>query len=124
MDLTVTTRRLDDGSGNDGLPVVAAAGELDLTTAPRLRELLVGLATDGERHAVVDLSGLEFIDSIGLGVIVATVKRFRSLGGDLHVAVTTDRIRAPFELTGLTAAFPLHSSVEAAVDAATAAATG
>ncbi len=108
---------------DDGPPVVAAAGELDLTTAPRLRQVLVGLATDGDRHAVIDLSGLEFIDSIGLGVVVATVKRFRALGGDLHVAITSDRIRAPFELTGLDAAFTLHPSVEGAVEAATAAAT-
>ena len=118
----MTTRRMGEAVGTDGVAVVAAVGELDLTTAPRLREVLVGLATSGERHAVADLSGLEFIDSIGLGVVVASVKRFRALGGELHVAVTTDRIRGPFELTGLTAAFTLHPSVEAAVASATAAA--
>ncbi|MGH9136048.1 MAG: STAS domain-containing protein [Acidimicrobiales bacterium] len=115
MDLGLTTRRADTGEG-DGVPVVACTGELDLTTAPRLRDALLRLATAGERRVVADLSGIVFIDSIGLGVVVASLKRFRALGGELYVVIG-DRIRTPFEITGLTAAFPLYTSVDDATTA-------
>ncbi len=107
-----------DVTETDGVPVVAVRGEVDFGTAPRLRELLVSTATDGNKTAVVDLRGVDFLDSTGLGVLVGALKRYRTLGGDLHLVISTSRIRAVFELTGLTSAFPIHDTVGAAVEAA------
>jgi anti-sigma B factor antagonist len=103
-------------------PVVVVRGEVDFGSAPRLRELLVKRAMDGGQHVVVDLSGVEFLDSTGLGVLVGSLKRYRTLGGDLYMVVTTDRIRAVFELTGLTSAFTLFADRATAVAEAAAAA--
>ena len=102
-----------------GVPVLRITGELDVSTAPRVRERLVSMATGGP--AVIDLDGLEFIDSTGLGVLVGGLKRFRTLGGDLLLVCTVRRIMTVFEITGLTAAFGIYSSVEEAVAAVPAA---
>lgn len=102
----------------DGWTVVAASGEIDVASAPELRERLGALVDGGAHRIVVDLEGVDFIDSTGLGVLVGALKRYRTLGGDLHLVVSTSRIRSVFELTGLTAAFPIHDTVGSAVEAA------
>ena len=99
----------------DGVPVVAAVGEIDFATAPRLRDTLLKPVMDGQTRVVADLAGVEFLDSTGLGVLVAVLKRARSLGGDLALVVTSQRIRAVFEVTGLTEVFTLAVDPAAAV---------
>lgn len=98
----------------DGTPVVALDGDLDLATAPKLRDALVSLATSGERLAVVDLSEVAFIDSTGLGVLVGGLKRFRSLEGDLRVVIASSRVARVFEMTGLDKAFSVHATADLA----------
>ena len=107
-----------DVNVTDGVPVVAVRGEVDFGTAPRLRELLIAQAMDGNTDVVVDLRAVEFLDSTGLGVLVGALKRYRTLGGDLHLVISTSRIRSVFELTGLTTAFSIHDTVGAAVEGA------
>jgi anti-sigma B factor antagonist len=107
-----------DVNVTDDVPVVAVRGEVDFGSAPRLRELLISTAMDGNHHVVVDLRAVDFLDSTGLGVLVGALKRYRTLDGDLHLVISTSRIRSVFELTGLTAAFPIHDTVGAAVEAA------
>ena len=100
-----------------GVTVLRARGEIDLGSAPRLRAAAVDRLVAGDRALVLDLSAVEFIDSIGLGTVVAIVKRARSLGGDVAVVITLDRIRKPFELTGLASVLAIHDDVDAAVAA-------
>ncbi len=102
----------------EGVPVVAVRGEVDFGSAPRLRELLVATAMEGHHRVVVDLRAVDFLDSTGLGVLVGALKRYRTLRCDLHLVISTSRIRSVFELTGLTSAFPIHDTVGAALAAA------
>jgi len=94
--------------------VLAVTGEVDVYTAPRLRERLVELASEGKRQIVVDLEGVEFLDSTGLGVLVGGLKRLRSHDGDLELVCTQARILKVFEITGLTKVFSVHDSLDAA----------
>lgn len=94
--------------------VLAVEGEVDVYTAPRLREKLVELATLGRRQIVIDLEGVDFLDSTGLGVLVGGLKRLRSNDGDLSLVCTQARILKVFEITGLTKVFSIHDSVGAA----------
>ncbi len=95
--------------------VVAVRGEVDIATAPKLREKLVELASQGAQKVVVDLEGVDFLDSTGLGVLVGGLKRLRSHDGDLLLVCTQSRILKVFEITGLTKVFSIYESVDAAV---------
>jgi anti-sigma B factor antagonist len=104
-----------DVSSLDGWTVVTIYGELDVASAPALRERLIGLVNEGSAHLVLDLEGLDFLDSTGLGVIISALKRARTNDGDLRLVCTQSRIRRLFEITALDKAFPLHASLEEAI---------
>jgi anti-sigma B factor antagonist len=94
-----------------GLPVIAVVGEIDVATAPQLREALHGVIADGRATVVLDLLAVTFLDSTALGVLVGGLKRCREMGGELHVVVTDARIKKIFEITGLNKVFPLVDTV-------------
>ena len=98
-----------------GWTVVSVYGEVDVATAPELRERLVDLVNEGRSRLVVDLGGVDFLDSTGLGMIVSALKRARTHGGDLRVVCTESRITRLFEITGLDKALTLLPTVDAAV---------
>ena len=104
-----------DVTEQNGVAVLAVKGEVDVYTAPRLREKLVELVTQGKHRIVVDLEGVEFLDSTGLGVLVGGLKRVRSHNGDLSLVCNQHRILKVFEITGLNRAFSIYDSVDAAV---------
>ncbi|CAN5221533.1 hypothetical protein BH18ACT4_BH18ACT4_06720 [soil metagenome] len=95
--------------------VLAVHGEVDVATAPRLREQVLALVADGYEHIVIDLEGVEFLDSTGLGVLVGALKRVRTHGGELSLVCTRPRVLKVFEITGLTRVFAIHGSVASAV---------
>jgi anti-sigma B factor antagonist len=98
-----------------GWTVVNVYGEVDVATTPELREVLVGLVGDGATRLILDLDGVDFIDSTGLGTIISALKRARTHGGDLRLVCTQARITRLFEITGLDKAVPLLPSLDAAV---------
>ncbi len=104
-------------SDRDGWAVLAVTGEVDVATAPRLREQLIDLVNEGQHRIVVDLEKVEFLDSTGLGVLVGALKRVRTHDGELALVCTESRILKVFEITGLTKVFPMHRSVDEAVAA-------
>lgn len=99
----------------DGWTVVAASGEIDVATAPRLREQLIDLIAAGRRQLVVDLSWVDFIDSTGLGVLIGALKRIRSHDGDFGLVIDDPRVLKVFDITGLDQVFRIHASLELAV---------
>lgn len=111
MDLSVTSRE------QGGRTVVEVGGEIDVYTAPVLRERLNDLVGEGRHHLVVDMEGVDFLDSTGLGVLVGGLKRVRSHDGSLHLVCTQEKILKVFRITGLTKVFPIHSTVDEAVTA-------
>ena len=92
-------------------PVVAVRGELDIEGAPELRTALSDAIEEhpGE-HVVVDLEGVDFIDSAGLGVLLGGLERARGAGGDLTLVATGQAVVRVLELTGLTRVFEIHGS--------------
>ena len=92
-------------------------GEVDVYTAPMLREQIRELAARGAVHLIADLSQVDFLDSTGLGVLVGGLKRLREDGGSLALVITTPRILRIFQITGLTKAFAAWPSVADAITA-------
>jgi anti-sigma B factor antagonist len=101
----------------DGWSVVAVTGELELGTAPRLRQQVVSLIGGGRSHLVIDLSGVDFVDSVGLGVVVGALKRARTHGGDVLITGAEPRVRALFEITRLDEIIGLYPDVAGALAA-------
>jgi anti-sigma B factor antagonist len=90
-----------------GAALVCLAGELDIATAPRLREELLWLVNSGIRTVTVDLARLTFIDSTGLSVLVMAMKRLREEGGDLALRSPNPAAQHIFDVTGLTKVFAI-----------------
>ena len=85
-----------------GFTVIAVSGEIDVYTAPKLRERLIGLVEAGSYQLIVDMEGVEFLDSTGLGVLVGGLKRVRAHDGWIDLVCTQGRILRIFRITGLT----------------------
>ncbi len=100
----------------DGVAVVRASGEVDVSTTPALRAELASIPESAEK-VVVDLSGVTFLDSTGLGVLIAAMKRLRDsdTGGQVQLVVTRPHIQKVLEVTGLTAVFPIFGSLDEAL---------
>jgi anti-sigma B factor antagonist len=103
-----------DVSKVDSHSLVAVDGEIDVYTAPKLREKLIELVSEGSYDVVVNLEGVDFLDSTGLGVLVGALKRVKAHEGSLSLVCTQDKILKIFKITGLTKVFPIYSSVEEA----------
>ncbi len=94
--------------------VLAVGGEVDLGSAPQLKDKLTELVADGHLHVVVDLTATEFLDSTGLGALVAGLKRLRAHHGDMRIVCTTPRVRKVFEITHVDRVLPLYETVDEA----------
>lgn len=101
----------------DGIEVVEVEGEIDVYTAPRLRELLIDLVNENTYHFVVNMEKVDFLDSTGLGVLVGALKRMRPHNGSLDVVCTQERILKILRITGLTKVFAIYQTVDQAITA-------
>jgi len=95
--------------------VLAVSGEIDIATAPSLREKLHSLLAEGHLQLIIDLDEVTFLDSTALGVLVGVLKRARTEGGELRVVCNQPRVRKVFEITRLDSAFDLCTSVDDAI---------
>ena len=84
-------------------------GEVDVYTAPQLKEELVAAIEGGCANVIVDLQGVGFIDSSGLGVLVSALRRAREREGAVRIVCTRDNILKIFRITGLDKVFPIFS---------------
>ena len=111
MNLTLTTREVGERT------VVAVGGEIDVYTAPKLRDRITELVADGVYHLVIDMEQVEFLDSTGLGVLVGGLKKVRAHDGSMELICSQDRLLKIFRITGLAKVFTIHESESAALGA-------
>lgn len=101
--------------------LLTVAGRLDAASAPQFKQRLDSLFDQGRYRIVLDLSGLEYIASPGLRVLIESRKRARDLkitdleGGDVRIANLPPRIKEVFDLTGFTSLFEIYPDVTEAV---------
>ncbi len=91
-------------------------GEIDMATAPRFRQRLLSVVGAGAQNVVIDLTGVDFIDSTGFGVLLGAAKRVRSGGGEIRLVVVGARLTELIELTRLDRVMDVFDSVSAATD--------
>jgi anti-sigma B factor antagonist len=107
IDLTLATSDL-----GDGMAMLSVRGEVDLATAPRLKQVLNGLVDDGALDVLVDLSETTFIDSTTLGVLMTQARRLRAADGDLVIVCRDRNVRRIFEITLLDRLFEIVDTRE------------
>lgn len=99
-----------------GCAVLSAAGEIDLYTAPALRDALVAAAESSSR-IVIDLSRVTFLDSTGLGVMLGALGRARSVQRSVALVGPTSMVRRVLEITRLNQVFPTYGELDEALAA-------
>jgi anti-sigma B factor antagonist len=100
---------LSDGDG----AVIRTSGRLNMVAAPKLRDLVAHIVRqDGRSQVVVDLADTNFIDSSGLGALVAGLKTARAAGGDLRIARAQAQILLVLNLTNMDQVLRPYATVE------------
>jgi len=98
---------------SDGTIVVSLAGELDLYNAAAVREALLECCAESPERLIIDLSGVKFIDSTALGVLIEARTRLTNRRGFLLAAPGLETRRA-LEISGLDRHFAVHETLDAA----------
>ncbi len=99
----------------NGVTVIAPVGRLDVAGAPALKEAIAQLGENGPPKVVIDMEGVSFVDSTGLGSVIPALKEIRSRQGDLRLANPNQQARVVLELTTLDRVFPYYATVEEAL---------
>ena len=102
--------QISDHALQDQTHVIEVSGQIDLYAAPEFKQHTRDVIDGGAKRVIVDLSGVEFMDSTGLGVLVGALKRLRSAQGTLALVVTDYDIERMLELTGLDGVFDVYRS--------------
>lgn len=111
MDLKVNMHREGD------VVVVAFDGEVDVYTAPTVRDAISKVLAAGHHNIVADLRDVGFLDSTGLGVLVGRLKAVRMLEGQMRVVITNPHVLRNFKITGLDNIFAIDADVDSSVAA-------
>jgi anti-sigma B factor antagonist len=107
--MTFTTDKIEPD-----IAVVHGTGKLNMVTAPELRALVLRVISEGENKIVVDLSGIDFMDSSGLGALVGCLKTARQAGGDLRIAAPSAQVSMVLRLSNLDRVLASFDNAEAA----------
>jgi anti-sigma B factor antagonist len=108
--------RINDYPLDERTHVVEVAGQIDLYTAPEFRQRTHDVISRGTTRVIADLSGVGFMDSTGLSVVVSALKRLRTTGGALSLIVTDYDIERLLEITGLDGSVTIYRTREEALD--------
>lgn len=89
-----------DPVGED-IAVIRPDGRLNMVAAPELRDTVTRAVQSGRPRVVVDLSGVDFMDSSGLGALIASLKTARQAGGDLRLAGVGEQVALVLQLSNV-----------------------
>jgi anti-sigma B factor antagonist len=104
VDLSLETRQ------EDGNTIIEVGGEIDVYTAPKLRDKITELVGNGNYNLVIDMEKVDFLDSTGLGVLVGGLKKVRAHDGSMRLICNQERLLKIFRITGLAKVFVIHGS--------------
>lgn len=97
-----------------GVSIIRPAGRLNMVTAGELRDLVHATVEGGHTRIVIDLAGVDFMDSSGLGALINALKTARQAGGDLRIASPNEQVQLVLSLTNLDRVLPPYDTAELA----------
>jgi anti-sigma B factor antagonist len=95
---------------SNSVPLIELEGEVDVYTAPQLKQQMIQLLESGAKEVAVDLTKVDYLDSTALGVLIGGLKRMRERDGNLALICPSARIKRVFEITGLDKIFDIYSN--------------
>ena len=107
MNLKINTRSIDNLAS-----LIDLEGEVDVYTAPQLKQQIIELLDRGVRYIIVNLTAVDYLDSTALGVLIGGLKRLRERDGILDLICPNPRIKRIFEITGLDKIFDIYATEE------------
>jgi anti-sigma B factor antagonist len=107
MNISVTKR-------DNGVTELAVSGRLNMTTAARMIDAIQAAVNDNRSNIAIDLSGVIFLDSSGLGALIAGLKSARQAGGDVRLVRPTEQVELVLDLTNMSSVLVSFDSVESA----------
>jgi anti-sigma B factor antagonist len=107
--------RISAGVHDDWLGVIKLNGELDAYTGNEFREVMNTLMANGAAYLLVDLTALEYLDSVGLGIMIGGAKHTGQYGGDIAVACAKESLRRIFDVSGTSALLNVRQTVDEAM---------
>ena len=99
----------------DGVCVLSPSGRLDAVSSPDFKQTVQDMVEQGRTRLVVDFSGITFMDSSGLGALIASSRTLQKQDGDIRLACLSDTIRQIMGLTRADRMFDIFDSVDGAV---------
>lgn len=102
--MEITTRTQGNAS------IIAIVGKLDSVTSPQAQQALEAIVSGGGRKLAVDFSGLDYISSAGLRVLLGTAKKLAATGGALRTFGLNETVREVFDISGFSAILPVFPS--------------
>jgi anti-sigma B factor antagonist len=108
-DLKIDTRSVN------GKPVLDLTGEVDSYNSPKLREKMVSLIDEGNPDLIINMTGVDYIDSTGLGTLVGGLKRASEKNGAIRLICPNEQIYKVFNITGLVKVFSIFDNEAAAL---------
>jgi anti-sigma B factor antagonist len=110
MDIKIETRELAKDTH-----AVEVQGEIDVYTSPKVKEIVTELIDKGNNHLVINLEGVRYIDSTGLGVLIGALKKVREKEGSINLVCNNPQIKKIFNITGLVKIFGIYKNEEEAL---------
>lgn len=98
-----------------GIPILNVVGDIDIYTAPRFKEGITELITQGHTNILIDMAGVDFMDSSGFGTLLSATKPLRPVGGSLSLCGCNEAITRMLEITRLNTLFKVYKNREEAL---------
>ena len=109
--------RLETGQRKiDGTTVLDVIGEIDVYTAPQFKEAVNSVLAEGEKHLIINMASVTYMDSSGFGTLLSATKRLRPMGGTVNLVKCNNAIDRILRITRLNTVFAIYDSVDEAVD--------
>ena len=107
--------RIDVRPKSNDVTLVVLRGEIGTETVNQFKDKIDQIVADGKNKLVMDFQEVNYLNSMGLGVVAATLKKVKKNKGDLKLINLSPAVQELFELTRLTKVFEIFDSEEDAV---------